>query len=498
VSRRGGSPIAGSRQSKKDQVSGMVSGQWGRFCGLSVMLVLGSIFSPYLQAQSPARYEPTLESLNKHPLPAWYADAKLGIFVHWGLYSVPGWAPLVHPNHDFTAADYINNNPYAEWYLNTMRIDGSPTQAYHREHYGANYDYYNFAPIFDREVQKWNPDTWAKVFHDAGAKYVVLTTKHHDGFTLWPSTTPNPTLPADRQHATRDLVGDLTSAVRKEGLRMGLYYSGGYDWTFVHGPIRVASDYQTVKPQSPEYGKYADAQMGELISRYHPAVLWNDIDYPKSGKPLEIMAEYYNAVPDGVIDDRFGVPHSDFKSPEYQTLDKISPTKWEECRGLGRSFGYNRAEGEAETIAADELIYLLVDIVSKNGNLLLDVGPEADGTIPAVQLTRLKSLGAWLKINGDAIYGSKPWKRADGESADGIRVRFTQKDSSVYATLLAKPKTNTVTIKSLAPQPGTKISLLGGKGPLDWSQQGDDIKVSLPSVLPGEYAYVLKIAGPVS
>jgi alpha-L-fucosidase len=263
-----------------------------------------------------------------------------------------------------------------------MRIDGSPTQAYHREHYGANYDYYNFAPIFDREIQKWNPETWAKVFHDAGAKYVVLTTKHHDGFTLWPSSTPNPALPADQQHATRDLVGDLTNAVRKEGLRMGLYYSGGYDWTFVHGPIRVASDYQAVKPQSPEYGKYADAQMRELISRYHPAVLWNDIDYPKSGKPLETIAEYYNTVPDGVIDDRFGVPHSDFKSPEYQTLNKISPTKWEECRGLGRSFGYNRAEGEAETITPDELIYLLVDIVSKNGNLLLDVGPEADGTIP--------------------------------------------------------------------------------------------------------------------
>jgi len=486
------------KSTEKDQVTGMVGGQFGRFCRLAVPLALLSVFLPRLQAQSPARYEPTLESLNKHPLPAWYADAKLGIFVHWGLYSVPGWAPLVHPNHDFTSEDYIKNNPYAEWYLNTMRIDGSPTQAYHHEHYGANYDYYNFAPIFDREVQKWNPETWAKVFHDAGAKYVVLTTKHHDGFTLWPSTTPNPTLPADRQHATRDLVGDLSSAVRKQGLRMGLYYSGGYDWTFVPGPIRVASDHQTVKPQSPAYGKYADAQMGELISRYKPAVLWNDIDYPKSGHPLEIMAEYYNTVPDGVIDDRFGVKHSDFKSPEYQTLDKISPTKWEECRGLGRSFGYNRAEGEAETIAADELIYLLVDIVSKNGNLLLDVGPEADGTIPAVQMTRLKALGAWLKINGDAIYGTQPWKRADGEAGDGIRVRFTQRDSSLYAILLAKPKANTVIIKSLAPKPGTKISLLGNAGPLDWSQQGDDIKVSLPAALPGEYAYVLKIAGPVS
>ena len=213
------------------------------------------------------------------------------------------------------------------------------------------------------------------------------------------------------------------------------------------GPIVKESDHQTVKPQSEAYGKYADAQVRELISRYHPAVLWNDIDYPKSGHPLEIMAEYYNVVPDGVIDDRFGVKHSDFKSPEYQTLDKISPTKWEECRGLGRSFGYNRAEGEAETIASDELIYLLVDIVSKNGNLLLDVGPEADGTIPAVQMTRLKALGAWLKQNGDAIYGTHPWKRADGD-ADGVRVRFTQKDGALYAILLGKPKAATVTIRS--------------------------------------------------
>ena len=243
---------------------------------------------------------------------------------NWGYLSIgactrcPGWAPLSHPNHDFSSQDYIKNNPYAEWYLNVMRIDGSPTQAYHREHYGADYDYYNFAPVFDREIQKWKPEAWAKVFRDAGAKYVVLTTKHHDGFTLWPSATPNPTLPADRQHATRDIVGDLSKAVRAQGLRMGLYYSGGYDWTFVPGPIREEADYQKVKPQSEAYGKYADAHVRELIERYHPALLWNDIDYPKSGHPLELMAEYYNAVPDGVIDDRFGVKHSDFRSPEYE------------------------------------------------------------------------------------------------------------------------------------------------------------------------------------
>src|SRR5260370_32103253 len=170
-----------------------------------------------------------------------------------------------------------------------MRLEGAPTKAYHREHYGADYDYYNFAPVFNRENQKWNQDTWAKIFHDAGAKYVVLTTKHHDGFTLWPSLTSNPKLPAERQHATRDLVGELTAAVGKQGLRMGLYYSGGYDWTFVPGPIRVPADYEAVKPQSEAYGKYVDAQMRELIERYHPAVLWNDIDYPKSGHPLQIM-----------------------------------------------------------------------------------------------------------------------------------------------------------------------------------------------------------------
>jgi alpha-L-fucosidase len=452
------------------------------------------IFLP-LHAQPPAHYEPTLESLNQHPLPEWYADAKLGIFIHWGLYSVPGWAPLVHPEHDFESIDYITHNPYAEWYLNSMRLEGSPTQAYHREHYGANYDYYNFAPVFNKEIQKWNPDVWAKIFSDAGARYVVLTTKHHDGFTLWPSSTPNPKLAADRQHATRDIVGQLSNSVRKQGLRMGLYYSGGYDWTFVPGPIRIKEDYQKVKPQSEAYGKYADAQVRELIQRYHPAVLWNDIDYPKSGHALDIMAEYYNAVPDGVIDDRFGVKHSDFKSPEYQTLSKISTTKWEECRGLGRSFGYNRAEGETETIAPDELIYLLVDIVSKNGNLLLDVGPEADGTIPSVQMERLQALGAWLKQNGEAIYGTHPWTRAEGDTADGIGVRFTRTDSAIYATLLGKPKTNAVIVRALAPAAGTQISLLGSATPLTWSQQSRDLRINLPATLPGQHAYVLKITG---
>jgi alpha-L-fucosidase len=464
------------------------------FTGLIAAFVSVSTFSV---AQAPAKYEPTLDSLNRHPLPQWYAGAKLGIFIHWGLYSVPGWAPLNHPDHDFNSADYIKYNPYAEWYLNVLRIDGSPTQAYHREHFGANFSYYDFAPAFNRESRKWNPDQMATVFRDAGARYVVLTSKHHEGFTLWPSTTPNPspTLPKAAQHAERDIVGDLTAAVQKQGLRMGLYYSGGYDWTFNTGPIETNSDYETVKPESQAYGDYAFAQIHELIDRYHPAVLWNDIDWPKTGKPLEVEADYYNAVPDGVIDDRFGIAHSDFTSPEYQKLDKISEKKWEECRGLGRSFGYNRAEGEAETIAPGELIALLVDIVSKNGNLLLDVGPEADGTIPPVQMERLKALGAWLKQNGEAIYDTTPWTMAVGKSAEGDDLRFTRKGDDLYVTILGKPKATTLTVDGLSANPNGKVTELGDPKPLVTKAEGGNLRIALPAQLKGDYAFSFKFAG---
>lgn len=460
-------------------------------------------------AQAPIHYEPIIESLDRHPLPAWYAGAKLGIFIHYGLYSVPGWAPLSHPEHDFRNLDYIKNNPYAEWYLNVMRIPGSPTEAYHREHYGANFSYYEFAPIFNRESKKWNPNEWAGIFREAGARYVVLTSKHHEGFTLWPSTTPNPspTLPKDRQHAERDIVGDLTTAVHKQGMHMGLYYSGGYDWTFNTGPIETAADYQAVKPESEAYGRYAFAQIHELIDRYKPELLWNDIDWPKTGNALQVEADYYNAVPDGVIDDRFGIAHADFISPEYEKLDEVSAKKWEECRGLGRSFGYNRAEGEAETIAPADLIALLVDIVSKNGNLLLDVGPEADGTIPPVEMERLKALGAWLKQNGEAIYDTTYWTHAAGKSAEGDDLRFTRKGDDLYVTVLGKPKGTTLTLdigwpqsKKLVGEPNGRqeICALTSTGHPQWlryRQTDKTLAILLPEHLEGEYAYSFKLLG---
>ena len=205
------------------------------------------------------------------------------------------------------------------------------------------------------------------------------------------------------------------------------------------------------------------------------------------------MADYYNAIPNGVVDDRFGVKHSDFQSPEYEKRSEISTVKWEECRGLGRSFGYNRAEGEKETIAPDELIYLLVDIVSKNGNLLLDVGPEADGTIPPIQMNRLKQLGAWLRQNGEAIYGTTPWSRAEGETDQKIPLRFTEKSGHVYATLMGEPKGGSIVLRNLQPAKGSEMRLLGDAQPLRWTQKGTDVEVALPATLPGKYAYVLRM-----
>ena len=462
----------------------------------AVLIASALCLGAFSVAQTPSHYEPTIESLDQHPLPHWYAGAKLGIFIHWGLYSVPGWAPINHPDHDFSSADYIKYNPYAEWYLNVLRVPNSPTAEYHKQHYGEQ-GYYDFAPEFNRESKKWDPDKMAAIFHEAGARYVVLTSKHHEGFTLWPSQTPNPTpsLKPSQLHAERDIVGDLTKAVQKQGMKMGLYYSGGYDWTFNTGPIETEKDYEAVKPQSEAYGKYAFAQIHELIDRYHPAILWNDIDWPKTGNALQVEADYYNATPDGVIDDRFGIKHSDFTSPEYEKKDEISEKKWEECRGLGRSFGYNRAEGEKETIAPGELIALLVDIVSKNGNLLLDVGPEADGTIPPVQMDRLKALGAWLKQNGEAIYDTTPWTKAAGKSAEGDDLRFTKKSEDLYVTVLGKPKAQTITVTDLPAKNGIAITQVGDTNELGAKVQSDGMRIVLRGAPKGDYAYTFKLAG---
>jgi alpha-L-fucosidase len=454
-------------------------------------------------------YQPTRESVETHPLPAWFDNAKLGIFVHWGLYSVPGWAPLAGELSEILATGewgkWFANNPYAEWYMNSWRIAGSPTQRYHAETFGADFSYFDFVREFNTAAEQWNPDEWASLFQRVHARYAVLTTKHHDGFTLWPSHTPNPFIA--NYHARRDLAGEFMDAVRGRGLTAALYYSGGLDWTFNDTVIQGMADFQQAVPQMPEYVDYANAHWRELIDRYQTMILWNDIAYPAATDLNVLFAEYYNKLPDGVVNNRFtqrfqlGADGNivtdnfhDFETPEYASFSEIRAKKWESCRGIGASFGYNRNEGAAQHLSVENLVRSFVDIVSKNGNLLLNVGPMADGTIPELQRERLLGLGAWLDVNGDAIFDTRPWVVADGATDGGVAVRFTQKAGDLYATLLDTPATSTFEIKGLRCAPGTSVQLLGGSAPLAWRATDGGVAVTLAGELPASPAHALRIS----
>ncbi|WP_321473029.1 alpha-L-fucosidase [uncultured Paludibaculum sp.] len=430
-----------------------------------------------LPAAFAQKYSPDWTSLKAHAVPTWFEDAKFGIFIHWGLYSVPAWAPPSGELGQVDMSKWFYQNAYAEWYLNSIRLKESDSYKHHVETYGVDFDYYRFGQMFEKQNRAWKPQSWAGLFKDCGARYVVLTTKHHDGYTLWPSKVPNPKRPQGGINSPRDLVGDLTKAVRGAGLRMGLYYSGGLDWTFEQRPIATMGDLRTTAPQTEEYARYADAHWRELIRLYQPAVLWNDIGYPKLGKPEALFADYYNAVPEGVINNRFSVDYCDFTTPEYAKYDKITPKKWESCRGLGFSFGYNQVEGAEHVIAPVALIELLVDIVSKNGNLLLNIGPKPDGSISEIQLNRLNALGAWLKANGEGVFGSRPWVRPSAKTAAGGEVRFTHKGPSLYAFLFG-PQTGSATITGLSLPAGAKVRALGG-GAVNWKKDGDNTAFEL-------------------
>lgn len=459
-------------------------------------------------------YEPTLESVSAHQVPDWYHDAKLGIFIHWGLYSVPAWAPhggdIGELFRSGDMSDWFKYNSYAEWYLNTLKFDDGPTRAWHNENYGADFSYDDFAPDFNSALKRWNPADMASLFSEVNARYVVLTSKHHDGFCLWKSDFPCPR--KSRYHTQRDVVGELTNAVRDAGLRMGIYYSGGLDWAFNETRIEDIKDVWGTIVETPEFVQYSVAHWKELIDRYQPSLMWNDIGYPQAADLGALFAYYYNNVPEGVINDRFTQrrdrtpqqgkelisprgPHYDFVTPEYAQFDDIQPGKWESCRGIGHSFGYNRNEGDEQLLPKNELVHMFVDIVSKNGNLLLNVGPRADGSIPQNQGERLRGLGRWLDRNGAAIFNTRPWQRAESQTTQGLPVRFTQNSEGLYATLLGTPSESEIVIEGLDAPSDASIQLLGNDSALAWRQEGSDLAVQLPDDLPDSPAHALQITG---
>jgi alpha-L-fucosidase len=227
------------------------------------------------------------------------------------------------------------------------------------------------------------------------------------------------------------------------------------------------------------------------MDRYQPAVLWNDIGYPKVGKLEKIFSDFYNRDKEGLVNNRFGRDHFDFTTPEYSRYDTIVEKKWESCRGLGFSFGYNQIEGPEHVIASDKLIELLVDIVSKNGNLLLNVGPKPDGTISDIQKDRLNELGKWLKVTGEGIFDTKPWIRAAVKDKD-VDMRFTRKADAVYAFTLRPSSGNTIRVPNIYAAEGSKVEMLGAHGALEWQQAGRDLIVKAKHS--GPYAACLKIS----
>jgi alpha-L-fucosidase len=478
---------------------------------------------------------PQRASLDARPVPGWYPDAKLGIFVHWGLYSIPAFAETTGEDfaafmRDLTAGkDTRGRTPYAEWYLNALRVPGSPTRRHHQATYGEDFSYFDFRAPFDRNAERVDFADWAQLFARAGARYVVMVTRHLDGYPLWPTAVANPHMPA-QYRSSRDLVGDLTRAVRAQGLRMGLYYAGGLDWTFTERPIRTMADLMRQQALGGEYARYATAQWTELIDGYQPSVLWNDMGWPAESDLHELFAHYYDTVADGLVNDRWtqlrmpanrlvralylrsisltlkalarvGRPlpqrppsfHYDVQTHEYAAPDPAPTSPWELCRGLGRSFGYNAKETAADTLTGTQLVHLLADVVAHGGNLLINVGPDGAGQIPDLQQRPLRELGAWLEGNGDAIYATRPWTTTATTTTAGQQVRYSHKNGTVYAIVLSDDLTDGLTIRGLTLPAGSRIRPLNQTTDLAWTQTGDDLRIAPPARPSGRRAQVLTI-----
>lgn len=484
------------------------------------------------------RYAGNLASLNARPLPQWYDDAKFGIFIHWGVFAIPAFAPRLGSISDTFKKDYkraVAMTPYTEWYANAIKVPGTPSAEFHAQNYG-NLPYTAFKAPFLEGLKQWDPDEWAEAFRNAGAKYLVLVTKHHDGFCLWPSGVRNR---HEKDWMTeRDIVGELARAVRAQGMRFGVYYSGGIDWTFNREPLRTLGDFIGSMPGG-DYPAYAMAQVRELIERYEPSVLWNDISWPTGFDDLlKLFADYYNAVPEGVVNDRWvhaslmskvmrlktarrvfdyvaqrhiaknpksvegvipqPVPHSDFRTPEYTRFATIQKKKWEATRGMSYSFGFNRDDREEDYASADTLLADFIDGVSKGGNLLLNVGPRAtDARIPAEQTSRLKTFGEWLAANGPAIYGTSPWARGGSDCSDavtdaGLPVRFTQNGQTINVIPLGRPAGASLRVKDV-PLDGA-ARLVADGSPVALRREGADTVFEFRQPLTGRFAPAIAVS----
>lgn len=413
-------------------------------------------------------YENNWESLNSRHVPDWFADAKFGIFIHWGLYSVPA---------------YTEKGQYAEWYMQQIRDENSAARKFHDRVYAPGTQYEDFVSGFKAEL--FDADEWAQLFEKSGAKYINLVSKHHDGFCMfksdyawnWNSVDVGP---------HRDFCGELKTALEKTDVKFGVYHSV-YEW-FHPLYLKDPEEYAV---------KHLIPMLKELITKYEPWTLFTDgeWDHPSSvWHSTDFLQWLYNESPvkDTIVpNDRWGRETrgrlgGNFTT-EYGIIDngrRIEEVEldrpFEECRGIGASFGLNRIEGVDEYLSSKELIETLCSLVSKGGNFLLNIGPAADGTIPVIMQERLLDMGKWLSVNGDAIYGTRIYTKAPQEG-----IYYTRKGDKVYAITNAYPF-GSLTLDKVDYNPDIKAKLLAHDAPIAVENDNGKAKLVFPQINPDE------------
>ncbi|OJY84515.1 MAG: alpha-L-fucosidase [Sphingobacteriales bacterium 44-15] len=465
------------------------------------------VSSPASHAQE--KYQATWESLKTYQIPDWFRDAKFGIFIHWGVYSVPAFG--------------------SEWYPRNMYEQGSKEFKHHIETYGPQkkFGYKDFIPMF--KAEKFDPAAWVALFKKAGAKYVVPVAEHHDGFQMYKSALSK--WNAFEMGPRRDVLGELAAEIKKQGLIFGLSSHRIEHWFFMNGGKHFDSDvldpanatlYGPAREEnetpSPEFMNNWLLRCTELVDNYKPQLFWFDwwIEQPAMDPYRKSFASYYYNKGlewnKGVVLNYKNVSFPEKAAVldlERGKLGGIREPAWQTDDAIGNeSWGY--AAGNTFK-SAQYVITNLIDIVSKNGNLLLNIGPRSDGTITEEETQTLLGTGKWLDINGEAIYGTRPWKiygegptqSASGSFADqkvpftAKDIRFTTKGNILYAIAMGQPATNT-TIKTLGAKAGNgviaSVEIIGSDEKISWKQEADALVIKPSKSYPSENAVVYKIS----